>query len=73
VTSLLSGGTIVPFFLLGFSAFSPSLIELALNAKGAMMLAGCVGFVFVFAETVSPKNLRKRVAPGEKPEAETEI
>lgn len=60
VISFLNGATMVPFFVLAISVFSPSMLNLALAAKGATALAGCVGIFFVLGETISPKDLRKR-------------
>ncbi|RMQ45731.1 hypothetical protein ALQ04_01590 [Pseudomonas cichorii] len=52
----------VPFFVLAVSVFSPSLLNLALAAKGATVLAGCVGIFFVLGETLSPRDLRRPAA-----------
>lgn len=59
VVSFLNGATMVPFFVLAVSVFSPTMLNLALTAKGATALAGCVGIFFVLGETLSPKDLRK--------------
>ncbi|MBM3106175.1 hypothetical protein IIE18_13620 [Pseudomonas sp. V1] len=57
--SFLNGATMVPFFVLAISVFSPAMLTLAMTAKGATALAGCVGIFFVLGETLSPKDLRK--------------
>lgn len=59
VVSFLNGATMVPFFVLAISVFSPEMLTLALTAKGATALAGCVGIFFVLGETISPKDLRR--------------
>lgn len=59
VVSFLNGATMVPFFVLAISVFSPTMLNLAMTAKGATALAGCVGIFFVLGETLSPKDLRK--------------
>ena len=60
VVSFLNGATMVPFFVLAISAFSPGMLQLAMTTKGSMALAGCVGIFFVLGETIAPKDLRKK-------------
>ncbi len=62
VVSFLNGATMVPFFVLAISVFSPAMLNLAMTAKGATALAGCVGIFFVLGETLSPKDLRRPAA-----------
>ncbi|GFM68902.1 MULTISPECIES: hypothetical protein [Pseudomonas syringae group] len=62
VVSFLNGATMVPFFVLAVSVFSPALLDLALAAKGPTALAGCVGIFFVLGETLSPRDLRRPTA-----------
>ncbi|WP_122750037.1 hypothetical protein [Pseudomonas sivasensis] len=57
--TFLNGATMVPFFVLASSVFSPAMLNLAIAAKGATALAGCVGIFFVLGESISPKDLRR--------------
>lgn len=59
--TFLNGATMVPFFVLAASVFSATMLNLAITAKGATALAGCVGIFFVLGETISPKDLRRPV------------
>lgn len=61
VISFLNGATMVPFFVLAGSVFSPDMLGIALASKGPTALAGVVGIFFVLGETIAPNDLRRRV------------
>lgn len=74
--TFLNGATMVPFFILAVSVFSPKMLTIALGAKGSIALAGVVGIFFVLGETISPKDLRRPVSktvPPAAPPAEPSV
>lgn len=58
VFAVLNGASIFPFCLMMGGLFLPSWLDLAVNSKLSMAIAGFVGLLFVLGEVISPVGLR---------------
>ena len=59
LTSLLNGGTIVPFAAIALSPFSAGVKEAAMASSEGIVLAGLVGLLHVGGEVIFPNNENK--------------